>query len=373
MILNEKAPFTVATVAEAEEEQSKHEDNIFSTQIGLINHIVSSNGLSDFEHLRITDSTEIPEQVPIIKIAGETIATNGDFIVFSGGVKTGKSSIQDPIIAAALTVDGIINDPIDDIEITPNVNGNAVIHIDTEQSRSKHKQKIKGITKRTPYKTCPDNFLSYNIKQLNLDEYRPTTTSILKAAAKKYGKIFMIVVDGIADYISDPNNTEESNSIVKYFEQIAIEYDCPVLVIIHTNPGGDKERGNLGSQCIRKAASVLSVKVEGDITYLEPKYLRNAGRGKVPTILFTYDTDKGYHVCCGTKTESSSKPGLKTKLQDAVDAILAPPKALGYTKIINELMQHYECAERTAKTRWKEIQSFELVTQGEDKNWRKAI
>jgi hypothetical protein len=373
MILNENAPFTVVAVAEAEKENYRHEDNIFSSQRGLIQHIAKSNRLSDFEHLRITDSTEIPEQVPIIKIADETIATNGDLIVFSGGVKTGKSSVQDPIIAAALTVDGKIKDPIVDLWIMPNINGYVTVHIDTEQSRSKHKEKIKGIKKRLFVEDNIENLLSYNIKQLNLEEYRPTTTAILKAATKKHGKIYMIVIDGIADYISDPNNTEESNSIVKYFEQIAMEYDCPVLAIIHTNPGGDKERGNLGSQCIRKAASVLSVKVEGDVTYLEPKYLRNAGRGKVPTILFTYDTHKGYHVCCGTKTESSTKPGIKTKLQDAIDASLAPPKALGYTKIIDELMKHYECSHRTAVTRWKEIQSFELVTQGADKNWRKSI
>lgn len=371
MEIKEKA--AALTTANNIRSEYRDQDTKFLEQSGLMNNVINLTVNNDFEHLRITDSTDIPEQVEKIKSHGETIATNGDLIAFSGGVKTGKSSTQDPFMAAAITLDGIINDPIEGVEIIPNVNSEAVIHIDTEQSRSKHKQKVKAIIKRARLKSCPDNFLSYNLKQLNLDEYRPTTTNILKAAAKKFGKIYMIVVDGIADYISDPNNTEESNSIVKYFEQIAIEYDCPVLVIIHTNPGGDKERGNLGSQIIRKAASVLSVKVEGDITYLEPKYLRNAGRGKVPTILFTYDTDKGYHVCCGTKKDSSSKPSIKNKLQDAVDIIFAPPKALGYTKIIDELMQYYECSQRTAVTRWKEIQSFELVTQGADKNWRKSI
>jgi hypothetical protein len=374
MILNENAPNTVGAVAEAGMKQGSHEDNIFSAQIGLIKHIVSSNTLTDFEHLRITDSTEIPDQVPIIKIAGETIATNGDLIVFSGGVKTGKSSILDPIIAAALTIDGKIKDPIDDIEVTPNTHGYVSVHIDTEQSRPKHKQKVRAIKRRLYVESDIDKLLSYNVKQLNLEEYRPTTTSIIKAAENKYGKVYMIIIDGIADYISDPNNTEESNSIIKYVEQLAIEYDCPVLVIIHTNPGGDKERGNMGSQAIRKAASVLSLKNEGDISSLEPKYLRNAGRGKVPTILFKYDPEKGYHVSCGTKTESgSNKPGVKDKLQSAVDKIFAPPKALGYSQIVEQLMNHFNCSHRTAVTRWKELQTFSLVEQGPDKNWRKAV
>ncbi|HEV7333231.1 MAG TPA: hypothetical protein VGN63_19505 [Flavisolibacter sp.] len=351
--------------------------NVFTGEVPIEDPPASESkaNLKSFEHLRITDQTAIPPVKVYISIDGHTIATGGDLIAFSGGVKTGKSSIQDPLISTAITTDGVINDPIDHIEVLSNPERKAVIHIDTEQSKGKHKEKVLNILRRAKKSACPEHFLSYNLRELNLDEYKPITTGIFEAAATQFGGVHLAVIDGIADYISDPNDTAESNGIVKFFEQIAIKYECPVLVIIHTNPNSDKERGNLGSQCIRKAASVLSVKCEDDISYLEPKYLRNAGRGKVPIIEFTYDPEKCYHVSCGIRSnDASAKPkSHNSMLQNMVEKIFAPPLALEYGEAIAEIMKYLDKAERTAKTRFSEIKTLGLIEQGADKNWRKKL
>lgn len=331
--------------------------------------------LSEFDHLRITEETDIPPVKVFISIEGNIIATGGDLIAFSGGVKTGKSSIQDPIISTAITTDGIINDPIELMEVAPNPERKAVVHIDTEQSKGKHKEKVVNILRRANRQQCPEHFLSYNLRHLDLEKYKPITTGILEASALQYNGIHLIVIDGIADYISDPNDTAQSNDIVKYFEQVAIKYECPVLVIIHTNPNSDKERGNLGSQCIRKAASVLSIKCEDDISYLEPKYLRNAGRGKVPTLEFSFCTEKGYHVSCGIRRNETA-PKVKSRLgiiEALVNKVFAPPTALEYGKAISEIMKQADKGERTAKDIFKEMKSFDLIEQGTDKNWRKKL
>lgn len=68
--------------------------------------------LADFEQYRITDSTAIKEPVPVIKINGETISTEGNITTISGASKSGKSAFTGWIIAGAISCDGNINDPL---------------------------------------------------------------------------------------------------------------------------------------------------------------------------------------------------------------------------------------------------------------------
>jgi hypothetical protein len=368
-MINEKA--CVGTQAEETTKGRDKDTENFAEE--LISHINNQDGLEQFAHLRITDKTDIPPVEAVVCIDHNIIAAKGDITTFSGGSKTGKTLSLDAIIAAGISEDGNIIDPIPEIQVTPNTEHFAVIHIDTEQSKNRHKQKLQKNIYRAGYETCPPHFLSYNVRELSIEDYRPFTTGVLKAAKKAFGGVFMIIIDGIADYIKDPNNTEESNSIVKYIDQIAIEFDCPVIVVIHTNPNSDKERGNQGSQLQRKSASVLGVKVEDDITYLEPKLLRYAGKNKVPTLMFTYDVEKGYHVSCGTKTNEKQDRSKSRLLTEIADDVFAPPAALGYGEAIKRIMKKTEKSERTAKEYLKELLAHDLVEKGSDKNWRRSL
>lgn len=215
-------------------------------------------------------------------------------------------------------------------------------------------------------------FLSYNIRQLDIDEYAAITTGICEAASQTFGGIHLIVIDGIADYISDVNDAIQSNAVVKYFEELAIQYSTPVVVIVHTNPGTDKERGHLGSQCQRKSESVLIVKSEGDVSYLEPKLLRNAGKADIPLLQFRYDKGKDYHVSCGIRTgEQQNRDAERLKLVHTISAkAFAPPAALKYTDVIEAIMKHSQKQERTAKDMLKEMQVHQMVVKGADKYYR---
>ncbi|MGV3528928.1 MAG: AAA family ATPase [Flavisolibacter sp.] len=341
----------------------------------LSDHLTEiSDPLSPFAHLRITGNSDVPDLEPIILWNGEIVAAKGDLVVFSGGVKIGKSGALDPFIAAAIG-EGTLIDPFDFIEVLPNSDKAAVIHIDTEQHRSKHKKKVKSILKRIGLKDCPEHFISLNVKQLNIGEHKPVTSAVCRAAEDLFGGVYLIVIDGIIDYISDPNNTEESNGIIKYCEQLAEKHNCPVLAVIHTNPNSDKERGNAGSQAIRKASSVISVKSEDDVSYLEPKYLRHAGKRSIPSIMFQFDSDKGYHVCVGMKVQErpTKRQSHSSLLTAIVDEVFAPPKSFAYGDAIAEIMRLTEKSEKTAKTRFSELKTLNLITQGTDQRWRKSL
>ena len=82
----------------------------------------------------------------------------------------------------------------------------------------------------------PGLFSSYNIRQLDIDKYAAITTGICQAASVIFNGIHLIVIDGIADYITDVNDAIKSNEVVKYFEELAIMYSTPIVVIVQTHP-----------------------------------------------------------------------------------------------------------------------------------------
>lgn len=292
----------------------------------------------------------------------------------SGASKSGKSACTGFIIAPAIT-DAEIIDKLEGLEVALNTAHKAVIHIDTEQARHKHQYNLRSILKRAGLAKCPDYFLSYNIRQLDINEYAGITAGICEAASKNFGGIHLMVIDGIADYISDVNDAIQSNAVVKYFEELAITYSTPIIVIVHTNPGSDKERGHLGSQCQRKSESIITIKTENDISYIEAKFLRNAGKGDIPLLQFKYDKEKGYHVSCGVRTnEQANRDAERIERISAIaEKAFAPPAALKYTDAIETIMKHSQKQERTAKDILKELQAHQIVIQGQDKHYRLKI
>ena len=329
------------------------------------------NPLKIFERLRITDTTAIPPPVPVITINGETISTEGNITTISGASKSGKSAFTGILIAGAISKDGII-DGLDGVQVQPNKKNKAILHFDTEQARHKHQYNLLSILRRCEIDHCPDYFLSYNIRALDLNEYADVTGNICAAANEQFNGIHLIGIDGIADYISDVNDPVQSNAIVKYFEELAIKYSTPVIVIVHTNPGSDKERGHLGSQCQRKSESVIIVKTEVDISFIEPRFLKMAGKGNIPSIQFMYDKNKGYHVGCGIRSkEQAGKDAERIAgIKKVCSIVFSGQKAYGYKDAVDSIMKETNKALNTAKGMFADMKAHEMITQGADKNWR---
>ncbi|HNX44134.1 MAG TPA: hypothetical protein PKI35_06825 [Bacteroidales bacterium] len=332
----------------------------------------ATHTLKTFEPYRITDTTQIPAPVPVIKISGETISTPEHITVISGAPKSGKTSFCSILIAGAISKTGEIFDTLDLVNVLPNRNQLAVIHFETEQAPWKHQANQAGILKRAGLDHCPGYYLSYNIRQIPIEELNEFISGVCQAAAAQFGGIFVVFVDGIADLIRDPNDQAESFDVVKFLEGIAQEYFCPVIVVLHTNPGSDKERGHLGSQVQRKAESVLQVKKEGNVSYLDPKLLRHAG-DDIPKVQFQYDRDKGYHVQCNVDNPTDRRAIQKVeKLEALAGKVFSGQAAFKYSDAINVIIRHTGYGQTTAKRLFTEMKACELIEQGNDNNWRKV-
>ena len=329
--------------------------------------------LEDFEQWRITDKTNIPIQEPLILINGEIITTSDALTVISGASKSGKTALESVLIAGSIATSDY--DGIEGIDILRNTNRKAVIHFDTEQSRWNHQQKHKTILHRANFISCPDFFLSYNIRKLDIGKYSTITKNICNAAQNQFNGIHSIWIDGGADYISDVNDAMQSNALVKFFDDLGSDYSCPVIVILHTNPGGEKERGHFGSQCQRKAEAILTVKNENDISYIDAKFLRHAGKGDVPQLQFVFDKSKGYHVGCGTRVNTPMDKTQKKafQMQTICNDVFGGQCSYNYTEAINKIIGFSFVSERTAKTYFSTMNATGLIKKGDDNLWRKTF
>src|SRR6185437_2440885 len=239
------------------------------------------------------------------------------------------------------------------------------------QARHKHQNNLLSVLRRANMDDC-DYFLSYNIRALEFSQYAEVTTNICEGALAKFNGIHLMVIDGIADFISDVNDAEQSTQIVKYFEELAIKYQTPIIVIVHTNPGSDKERGHLGSQCQRKCESLLMVKTEGNISFIEPKLLRMAGKANIPNIQFMYDKERGYHIGCGVRSVNDNDKIIQriNRLSEICGDVFGGQKSYRYKDVIEQIMLKAGKSLNTAKIFFKEMKIHQLIVKGEDNYWR---
>jgi hypothetical protein len=329
-----------------------------------------SHTLSEYESYRITDTTEIKRPIPVIKISGETISTPEAITVISGAPKSGKSAFCSILIAGAICSGEI--DGLAEVEVLANDTQKAVIHVDTEQAPWKQQANQKTILRRATLNSCPPFYLSYNLRKLEIEEMQTTLTNICEAADKQFSGIHSIFIDGLADFIRDPNDQAASFDIVKYFEALAQTHFTSVIVVIHTNKGSDSERGHLGSQVQRKAEGILSVKKEGEISYLDPKLLRHAS-DDIPKIQFRYNYEKGFHTQCEVDSPQDKKVNEKIlKMQIVCEKVFSGQKSYQYKDAISAIMRETAKSLPTAKSMFSEMKAHEMIIQGDDNFWRET-
>jgi hypothetical protein len=113
--------------------------------------------------------------------------------------------------------------------------------------------------------TAPDWFWGYYVTPLSIAERRDLLKSMMAQARRKLGGVHSVFLDGIADFVSDPNDAEECFAYIAELHRLAIQYDTLIYCIVHLNPGDNyKMRGHLGSQLERKAEVNLALEKNAD-------------------------------------------------------------------------------------------------------------
>ncbi|QMU28776.1 AAA family ATPase [Adhaeribacter radiodurans] len=326
---------------------------------------------ADLQKLRFDATKPIKKPEAVISIVGHTISTRGNLTTLAGQAKAGKSGVLSGILVGVMARPGDTPDTLG-LTISPNLEGKCVLHIDGEQSRYDHYRGLMKVLQRASRTTHPEWFHSYNLRELEIHQRRAKLKFLCEHVAKLHGGIHLIILDGGADFVLDINDQKESNEVVKFFETLAIEYECPVVIVLHFNPNSEKTRGHFGSQLERKSESVIAVAKDNDseISTIEGKFLRNTGN--LPNLQFRFDPEKGHHVYHAFKVKTTKAENKEDALRRLVDEI-CPDLSRVYT--YSEIWKSVETAtglrEASAKNRVREMVDKGHLLKDEEGGYRR--
>ena len=241
------------------------------------------------------------EPVPRFLINGRAVCTPGNLTNLIAQAKAGKSALTGAMLAAAICAEFGMTDR-DTLGLTSTPPGKLrLVHVETEQSRYDHDQHIRRALRRAGVDEPPGWLFSYGLAGFAADELRQVLRLTLADAATA-GGVFAVILDGTADLVNDVNDPEECNAFVAALHNLAIEHDCPVINVVHENPGqdGGKMRGHLGSQLERKAESNLRLRKSEEITVVFSDKMRRAPIMEKAGPRFRWSDADGMHVSCLT-------------------------------------------------------------------------
>jgi hypothetical protein len=175
-------------------------------------------------------------------------------------------------------------------------NDKCLYHFDTEQGRF-HAQKVF----RRVLDMCEledECYSTFGLRAQSHDE----RLDIIEYVLKHNGDIGVLVIDGVADLVSDVNNIEESNMVVGKIMKWTEMYQVHIITVIHTNHGSNKPTGHLGSALEKKAETQIQLEKDEenpDIINVRCK----ASRSKSFDDFSFFVNDYGYPEVAGQNLE----------------------------------------------------------------------
>jgi hypothetical protein len=134
-------------------------------------------------------------------------------------------------------------------------NNRCLLHFDTEQG-SWHAQRV---FKRVQDMAGVKDLGCYQTYALRTISYKQRLQFIEYCLEENKDKNGLVIIDGIADCVSDVNNLEESNLCVQKIMQLSARYNCHIITVIHSNFGSDKPTGHLGSLLEKKTETQIQL------------------------------------------------------------------------------------------------------------------
>ena len=130
-----------------------------------------------------------------------------------------------------------------------------LLHIDTEQGKW-HAQRV---FKRAIDMSAMDGSQCYYTFALREIGYKKRIEFIEYLLKSDNQNIGVLIIDGIADLVSDVNNLEESNGCIQKLMEWSSIYNLHIITVIHSNFGSDKPTGHLGCFLEKKAETQIQL------------------------------------------------------------------------------------------------------------------
>jgi hypothetical protein len=291
-------------------------------------------------------------------LGGVVVSTPGNLTAITAQAKVGKSALIQGFVAASMTQSG-------DADclgvIGKNTHGRGVIYLDTEQSRDDFWRAMDAAKRRAKIDAFPPWFQAFGIGDLPVAMQRRGLAVKMADTASAFGGMFAVFIDGVADMVLDVNDAEICNAFVAEIFELATRYDCPIVCVIHKNPGSDKTRGHLGSQLERKAETNLTLEKQDNETLVWSEKQRRAPIFKSEGVRFAWSEEAGMHVL----VVGSGQPKLSQSLaewRDFAITVLNAKQPLTYVELRDGLVKVSGRALPSAQRNIKQLRAAELIT-----------
>ena len=310
----------------------------------------------------------------IVAVNGVPLGTQDNLLCITGGEGTGKSNYVAAILTGTLGTERLPAERTLGLEITPNPNGLAVLHYDTEQSEAQLHKNLGKTLQRASLKNVPKFYHSLYLASLSRKDRLKLIRESMDLFYHKHGGIHLVVIDGIADLIRSANDETESIAIVDELYRLAGIYNTCIICVLHFVPNGIKLRGHIGSELQRKAAGILSIEKDDNPEYSVVKALkvRDGSPLDVPMMLFGWDKAEDMHVYRGEKSKEDKEKRKTEELIAVVKEAFRNSFKLTYQELCEVLMRKMEIKDRTAKKYIAYMKEQRILIQDKSGNYQKG-
>ena len=130
-----------------------------------------------------------------------------------------------------------------------------LIHFDTEQGLW-HCQRVFKRVHDMDSKIDADIYHTFGLRAVG---YKDRLEFIEYYLSEKINTPSLVIIDGIADLVSDVNSLEESNAVVQKLMEWSAKFNCHIINVIHQNYGTAKMTGHLGSFLEKKCETHIEL------------------------------------------------------------------------------------------------------------------
>lgn len=199
-------------------------------------------------------SSLIDEVQPIICIGDAPVVVLGELTLVSGPKKTYKSNVCQCMAAALL---GGSSDECINFSRQHPEKKYKVMMIDTEQSRADYKRKCCSTLNRAGLSTdkVDDCLIAYAWRG---KEPSDMVKALPVVVAQNHPDV--VIIDGIADFMVDINNVQESRSLTSLLLSLCDNMKCAIVCVIHQNQSNAKDRGHIGTLLGNKVFGYIALK-----------------------------------------------------------------------------------------------------------------
>lgn len=279
----------------------------------------------DWSKFIITDTTPVPPLVPTIFINGSIMCCEDGVFMMTGMKKTGKSIVLNNVLATAFIPDDIVEKTPEKflhINTVKCPDDKYVIYIDNEQSKARTQKFVHRIMKKAALQKMPKNLRMYNLKRCNAKERVQFLKDELAPIA---GNIFMVIFDGLVDFVTSMNDEVEAKEFYDLFVLLFPE-SVSTVAVMHSKPSGES-MGHIGGFFDKKAVGAANLKKDrtNGVHSLECSYAREDA--DFDPIQFQYDKmEEDFKVLDDNQIKALKEKTLEDKInqwREAVNQIFA--------------------------------------------------